>query len=122
MAAPRKKNVVSESPVVKADAIRNWFKENPDGTATQCEKALKEQGIEVSSGHCQQVKNKSKAGTKVDVNQIKLAAAFVKENDGNIESAIAAIDQVGEFIKQCGTPEKAKSALEAYQSVADMLA
>jgi len=121
MAAPKKNNTKkNETPVVKSDAIRDWLKANPNGTAVQCQKALAEQGIEVGSGHCQQILNKSKSGGKVDVAQIKLAATFV-ETYGDIDAAIEAIDGVGEFIQQCGNPAKAKSALEAYQSVAAML-
>lgn len=127
MAAPKKNAPKTAAPkvetkeIVKSDAIRDWFKSNPEGTAVQCQKALAEQGIEVGSGHCQQILNKSKSGGKVDVAQIRLAADFVKTH-GDIEAAIEAIDAVGGFIKSCGSPEKAKAALEAYQSVASVLA
>ena len=118
-----RKQTPKTAPVVtnKADAIRDWFKENPQGTAVQCQKALAEQGIEVGSGHCQQILNKSKSGGKVDVAQIKLAAEFVGNNGGDIENALASIEYVGTFISACGSPVKAKAALEAYQSVAAVL-
>lgn len=58
---------------------------------------------------------------KVDVAQIKLAAEFVTNNGGDIENAIASIEYVGEFITRCGNAAKAKAALEAYQSVAQLL-
>lgn len=104
----------------KSDSIRDWFKENPQGTAVECQKALAEQGIEIGSGHAQQILNKTRSGGKVDVAQIKLAAEFV-QNNGDIETALTAIDSVGEFISACGSPQKAKAALEAYQSVAAVL-
>lgn len=119
-ARTNKTNKKNETPVVKSDAIRDWLKANPNGTAVQCQKALAEQGIEVGSGHCQQILNKTKSGGKVDVAQIKLAAQFV-ESYGDIDAAIEAIDGVGEFIQQCGNPAKAKSALEAYSAVSAAL-
>lgn len=102
----------------KSDLIRDWYKKNPKGTATQCMKALAAQGIEVGSSHCQQVKNESKQ--TVDLETIKTAAEFVKQH-GDVEDAIAAIDQVGEFITQCGNATKAKAALEAYKAMAAVI-
>ena len=120
MAARKTATKKTDPKISKADAIRDWFKENPQGTAVQCQKALAEQGIEVGSGHCQQILNKTKSGGKVDVNTIKLAAEFV-ESHGDVEQALTAIDSIGEFITTCGSPAKAKAALEAYQSVAAVL-
>lgn len=102
----------------KSAAIREWFAANPTGSAVQCQKAMAAQGIEVGSSHCQQVKNESKQ--RVDVETIKIAAAFVKQN-GDLKKSLAAIDEVGEFINQCGSPAKAKAALEAYQAMAAAL-
>ncbi|WP_013627801.1 hypothetical protein [Rubinisphaera brasiliensis] len=106
--------------ISKADAIRSWFKDNPEGTAVECQKALKEQGIEVGSGHAQQILNKSKSGGKVDVSTIKLAADFATAY-GDVDAALKAIDAVGDFIQACGSPQKARTALETYQTVADAL-
>jgi hypothetical protein len=105
----------------KSDSIRQWFAENPTGTAVQCQKALAEQGIVVGSSHCQQVKNNNSSKQKVDLDSIKLAASFVKSN-GDVAKAIEAIDQVGDFITRCGSPAKAKAALEAYEAMAAALA
>ncbi|QDU73758.1 hypothetical protein Pan97_07570 [Bremerella volcania] len=103
----------------KSDLIRAWFKENPKGTATQCQRAMKEKhNIEVVSSHCQQVKNEAKQ--TVDLDTIKTAAEFVKTH-GNVEDALVAIDQVGDFITQCGNAKKAKAALEAYQAMAAVI-
>jgi hypothetical protein len=69
----------------KSDHIRECFGANPEGTAAQCAKALAEKGVEVGSGHCQQILNKRRGGgssSKVDVAQIKLAAEFVAANEG----------------------------------------
>ncbi|MEZ5943183.1 MAG: hypothetical protein R3C18_17460 [Planctomycetaceae bacterium] len=71
------------------------------------------------SAHCQQILSKRKAGKKID-DTIKLAAEFVSTH-GDIDAAISAIDAVGDFIKSCGSPEKAKAALETYQAVAAVL-
>ena len=108
----------------KSEKIREWFAANPEGTAVGAQKAMAELGITVGSSHCQQVKNKLSGGTtstKVDVNTIKLAAEFVKSQDGDVETALAAIDQIGEFVSKCGSPAKAKAALEAYQAMAAAL-
>lgn len=127
MAARKTNKTTTAAPTTtksKADAIRDWFESNPEGTATQCAKALAEQGIEVGSGHCQQILNKRRGGSsggKVDVAQIKLAAEFVEANGGDVENAVASIEYVGGFITKCGNAAKAKAALEAYQSVAALL-
>lgn len=109
----------------KADAIRAWFKQNPEGTAVECQKALKKQGVEIGSPQAQSILNKIKGGSttasnKIDVAAIKLAAEFVAEY-GDIDAALEAIDAVGGFIQACGSPQKAKAALETYQSVASMI-
>lgn len=118
--APAPKTTVAAAPNTntKSAAIREWFAANPTGTAVQCQKAMAAQGIEVGSSHCQQVKNESKQ--RVDVETIKIAAAFVKQN-GDVKKSLAAIDEVGEFINQCGSPAKAKAALEAYEAMAAAL-
>ncbi len=110
----------------KSEKIREWFAANPEGTATQAQKAMAALGIVVGSGHCQQIKNKLSGGStsasaRVDVNMIKVAAEFIKSQEGDVETAIAAIDSVGEFISKCGSPAKAKAALEAYQAMAAAL-
>ncbi|MBI1347131.1 hypothetical protein GC163_12675 [bacterium] len=119
------KTTTEPTEINKSEKIREWFAANPEGTAVQAQKAMKELGIEVGSGHCQQIKNKlsggSTASAKVDVNTLKLAAEFVKTQDGDVETALAAIDQIGEFVSKCGSPAKAKSALEAYQAMAAVL-
>ncbi len=79
----------TEQPINKSDSIRQWFAANPNGTAVQCQRAMAELGIEVGSSHCQQIKNQSKQ--KVDLDSIKLAAAFVRAN-GDVAKAIEAID------------------------------
>ena len=117
---PKKVETVPAPEVPKSQMIRDWFDANPQGTAVQCVKALAEQGVEVGSAHCQQILSKRKAGGKIDVAQIKLAAEFVGTH-GDIDSALAAIDAVGHFIKTCGSPEKAKAALESYKAVAAVL-
>lgn len=118
------KTTTAPTEINKSEKIREWFAANPNGTAVQAQKAMKELGIEVGSSHCQQVKNKlngSSTSAKVDVETIKIAAAFVKTQDGDVETAIAAIDQIGEFISKCGSPAKAKAALEAYAAMAAVL-
>lgn len=114
-----KKTTTSKNNTTKADHIRDWFAANPNGTAVECQKRLAEQGVEVGSGQCQQILNKKRGGGKVDVNTIKTAAEFVATY-GDIDAALEAIDGVGEFISTCGSPAKAKAALE-YQSVAAVL-
>ncbi|MEZ5945233.1 MAG: hypothetical protein R3C18_27985 [Planctomycetaceae bacterium] len=118
--AARKKTTKPATNVPKAQLIREWFDANPQGTAVECVKALADQGVEVGSAHCQQILSKRKAGKKIDVDTIKLAAEFVSTH-GDIDAAISAIDAVGDFIKSCGSPEKAKAALETYQAVAAVL-
>ena len=121
MAAKKTTPKKVETPEVpKSQMIRDWFDANPNGTAVQCVKAMAEQGVEVGSAHCQQILSKRKAGGKIDVSTIKVAAEFVGTH-GDIEAAIEAIDAVGDFIKQCGSPEKAKAALETYRAVAAVL-
>lgn len=115
-----KKTTSTKNNTTKADHIREWFAANPNGTAVECQKGLAEQGVEVGSGQCQQILNKKRGGGKIDVNTIKTAAEFVAAY-GDIDAALEAIEGVGEFITKCGSPAKAKSALEAYQSVADVL-
>ncbi|HCS50109.1 hypothetical protein [Rubinisphaera sp.] len=115
-----KKTATPKPEIKKSDAIRDWFKANPNGTAVQCQKALAEQDITIGSGHAQQILNKIKGGGKIDVSKIKLASEFVSEY-GDIDSALEAIEGVGGFIQACGNPAKAKAALEAYQSVAAAL-
>lgn len=117
--APAAAPVTTTEPANKSDSIRQWFAANPNGTAVQCQRAMAELGIEVGSSHCQQIKNQSKQ--KVDLETIKLAAAFVKSN-GDVAKAIEAIDQIGDFINKCGSPAKAKAALEAYEAMAAALA
>ncbi|MDB4793037.1 hypothetical protein OAG75_00185 [bacterium] len=115
-----KKTTATKTNQSKADHIRDWFAANEKGTAVQCQKALAEQGVEVGSGQCQQILNKKRGGGKIDVNTIKTAAEFVAAY-GDIDAALEAIEGVGEFITKCGSPVKAKAALEAYQSVAAVL-
>lgn len=123
--AVTKPAAVEAKTTTKADAIRAWFKQNPESTAVECQKALKKQGIEIGSPQAQSILNKIKGGSttassKIDVAAIKLAADFVAEY-GDIDAAIEAIDAVGGFIQSCGSPAKAKAALETYQSVASMI-
>lgn len=119
------KTTTETTEINKSEKIREWFAANPEGTAVGAQKAMAALGITVGSGHCQQIKNKlnggSTASAKVDVATIKLAAEFVKTQDGDVETALAAIDQIGEFIQKCGSPAKAKAALEAYQAMAAVL-
>lgn len=110
---------VENGEISKSQLIREWFKANPKGTATQCQKAMKElHKIEVGSSHCQQVKNESKQ--TVDLETVKTAAEFVKAH-GDVDSALEAIDQVGDFITTCGNATKAKAALEAYKAMAAVI-
>lgn len=115
-----KKTATPKPEIKKSDAIRDWFKANPNGTAVQCQKALAEQDITIGSGHAQQILNKIKGGGKIDVSKIKLAAEFASTYP-EVEVAMEALESVGFYIQNCGGFNKAVAALEAYQSVAEAL-
>ena len=81
-------------------------------------KALAAQGVEVTAGRVSAVLRSGNGGQKVDVEQIKRAAEFVKGYKGKVEDAVAAINAVGRFVDDCGSAEKAVKAIEAFRAVA----
>lgn len=95
----------------KSELVRTWFKSNPDKSATEAQKAMKElHDIEVGSSHCQQVKNKMFSASNVE-DARKAAVEFAKQYE-DIDEAISAIQDVGEFITAAGGTKKAVEALE----------
>jgi hypothetical protein len=64
---------------------------------------------------------RSGSGNKVDIEQIKKAAALVRAYKGKAGDAVAAVQQVGRLVEDCGGVEKAVKAVEAYQELAKSL-
>ena len=79
---------------------------------------LTKQGVEVNPGRVSAVLGTGTSKGQVDVETVKLAADFVRQYDGSIKDAVAAIDTVGGFVEQCGGAAKAKAALEVLELVA----
>lgn len=52
---------------------------------------------------------------------IRKAAEFVGGYDGKLEDALTAVSSVGGFVESCGGAGKARSALEAYRTVAEVV-
>jgi hypothetical protein len=101
----------------KAQAIRDYHAGHPNAKPADVVKALAAQGVEVTAGRVSAVL-RGNGGQKVDVEQIKRAAEFVKGYKGKVEDAVAAINAVGRFVDDCGSAEKAVKAIEAFRAVA----
>lgn len=118
MARSRKAPATTTTPatVSKADAIRAYYKEHPELGPKDIAAALVKQGVDVTAGSVSGVL-RTGMSRKVDVDTIKRAAEFVGQYEGKLADAVKAIDAVGGFIESCGNAEKAKAALEAYETV-----
>lgn len=109
--------VVAE-PNNKAKAIRDYKAANPAAGPSEIAKALTAQGVEVNASRVSTVLKGGSGGSKVDVEQIKKAAEFLKGFGGKADDAKKAIMSVGGFVSECGSPEKAVAALDAYAALA----
>jgi len=110
-----KRTSKTDSVVSKAQAIRDYHRDNPDAGPKEIVVALTKQGVEVNAGRVSSVLRGG--GNKVDVETIKAAAQFVAGYDGKLEDALAAVSSVGGFVEKCGGASRAKGALEAYEAV-----
>jgi hypothetical protein len=106
----------------KAESIRNYAKDHPNQTKKEMVAGLKALGVEVTESRIYTVMRKGgSGGASVNVESIKRAAAFLKSFGGKADEAKDAIQKVGGFVKECGGPEKALGALDAYAAIAAAL-
>lgn len=110
--------VAAPAEINKAQAVRDYHAANPTATPADISKALAANGIEVSSGRVSNLLRKASAGPKLNVDQLKAAAAFVKEADSEMDDIIDAVKSVGKFVSDMGSVEAALAALETYKAVA----
>lgn len=103
----------------KAEAVRQFKAEHPDLGPKEIAEALTKKGVEVTAGRVSAVLRSG--GSKVDVATIRKASAFVQSYTGKLDEALRAIEAVGQFIAECGGPEKARSALEACRAVVEVV-
>lgn len=117
------KRTNTKDTVNKAQAIRDYSAKHPNDGPAAVVKALAAQGVDVTASRVSTVlrggSTKKKNGS-VDVDTIKKAAEFVKAH-GDVDEALKAIEQVGEFITECGNAKKATAALEAYKAMAEVI-
>ena len=125
--APVAGTIVPETTTVetnKAKSIRDYAAANPNQTKKEMVAGLKALGVDVTESRIYTVMRQSRngsGGASVNVETIKRAAAFLKTYGGKADDAKDAINKVGGFVRECGSPEKAVAALDAYAAIAAAL-
>tara|TARA_Y100000034_G_C6825133_1_gene371966 strand:- start:363 stop:926 length:564 start_codon:yes stop_codon:yes gene_type:complete len=107
----------------KAEHIRDWYRENPDGAPKECIKALAKQGVEVQGFNVSQAKRNMPDGKPAKSTrgpgkgkrsyQAILAAKKFADDLGSIDKARAAV----EYLDQMGGVGEARAALETLQEL-----
>jgi len=125
MAAKKNTEATTTTPAVsanKAEAIRNYAKDHPNQTKKEMVAGLAALGVEVTESRIYTVMRKGgSGGANVNVESIKRAAAFLKTFGGKADEAKDAINKVGGFVRECGSPEKAVASIDAYSAIAAAL-
>lgn len=106
----------------RSELIRQYKAAHPNAGPTEIAKALSENGHDVKASLVSSVLGGKHKKGGLNVETIKIAAAFVKAHKGKVAEAQAAIREVGDFIDACGGSGEALAAIEAYQAVAAAVA